>query len=158
MTRTSIFAMLVVALSGTFSGIASAQAAAEAALTHALSASAGSKVGNSLGRATSQMATKTGQQTSRAMQSTVSTRIKPGTQRSTVPSSINSSKSLQSATTGSLIQSIQGAEPPQTACTTFAPVAKPDPSQISQKPSSCAFPNVPPDNTYRSFVTLPPAK
>jgi hypothetical protein len=155
MNRTSILAGLVAALLGTFSGTAFAQGAAEAALTHALSASAGSKVGASLGHATNQLVNKMGQQTSRAMQSTTSTHTRRGTQHSAAAPPIVPS---QTGATGPMIQSIQGAEPQRNTCMTPAPAEKPEPTQTKQKLSSCASLVAPQDNTYRSFVTLPPVK
>ena len=127
-------------------GIASAQAAVEGALTHGLSGAASASAGKALGQIGNQLAGRLGQQTSNAVRPAVTT-VRPGAQKIVkVPRAVT--PPLPAANGGSLIASIQGAEPqPVKACST------PD-----QKQGQCVGTNAADKDSHPSEITLPAAK
>jgi hypothetical protein len=142
-----------------FSAGARGQAAAEAALSHAMSSSAGTAMGTTLGRATNQMAGKLGQQTSTTIRPAV-TNVKPGVRgRTKVPTT-------QSGTSngGSMIASIQGAAPQQSA-PACAPKQKNEngvtaisPAPADGPSSNCPESPASDGNSHPSAISLPAAK
>jgi hypothetical protein len=141
------------------SGSALAQAAAEAALTHGLSAGASSSAGSAFGKLGNQLAGRLGQQVSTAAPRQVITTLRPGVQkqaRASRPATQTTSAPLTNG--GSLIASIQGAEPQASTC---APVAAADTKTAStpaQKPSNCSAAAAPDAILYKSEITLPASK
>jgi len=155
------------------SAAAFGQAMAEGALTHALSTATGTAMGKALGTATNQMTSRVagrlGQQTSPAVPRSKIQTVRPGVQKSAaVPPS---GTTAEPPAGGSLIASIQGAAPQETA-TPCAPVVQ-TPSAASpanaqavpeQKQSDCPAKGSAPAggkdqaNSYQSVITLPAAK
>ena len=128
------------------SGLASAQAAVEGALTHGLSGAASASAGKALGQIGNQLAGRLGQQTSNAVRPAVTT-VRPGAQKMVkVPRTVTAPVPAPSG--GSLIASIQGAEPqPAKACST------PD-----QKQGQCVGTNAADKDSHPSEITLAAAK
>jgi len=128
------------------SGLASPQAAVEGALTHGLSGAASASAGKALGQVGNQLAGRLGQQTSNAVRPAVTT-VRPGAQKIVkVPRTVT--PPVPAANGGSLIASIQGAEPqPVKACST------PD-----KKQDQCAGTNAADKDSHPSEITLPAAK
>jgi hypothetical protein len=132
------------------SGIASAQAAVEGALTHGLSGAASASAGKALGQIGNQLAGRLGQQTSNTVRPAVTpalTTVRPGAQKIVkVPATVTTP--VPGANGGSLIASIQGAEPQQAkACST------PD-----QKQNQCVGTNAADKDSHPAEITLPAAK
>jgi hypothetical protein len=164
--RTRILATALVVFILALGGSAWAQGAAEAALTHALSSSVGSSVGKAMGRATGQLAGKVGQQTTNSVQ-----RQNVGVKNSTrglakvVPAEAPTTRGNVS-----LIASIQGAAPQQTACSPVEPVAngmtidvkqkneKTIPQPANSEPGDCAKQQPQTADSHPSTITLPAPK
>jgi len=127
-------------------GIASAQAAVEGALTHGLSGAASASAGKALGQIGNQLAGRLGQQTSNAVRPAVTT-VRPGAQK-IVKAPPTVTPPVPAANGGSLIASIQGAEP-QAVKTCSTP---------DQKQGQCVGTNAADKDSHPSEITLPAAK
>src|SRR5438067_1271352 len=141
-------------------GMTLAQAIAEGALTHSAAATASTGAGKALGGIANQLAGKLGQQTSNAIHP-AGTTIKLGAQRrsmspgSRIP---QTAKAGATASSGSLIASVQGAAPP-------APGPKCAPAsgttaQDAPKQSNCGLKSHPAavdQAAHPSEITLPAA-
>jgi hypothetical protein len=136
------------------SGVASAQAAVEGALTHGLSGAASAGAGKALGQFGNQLAGRLGQQTSNAVRPAVTT---VRTQKAgKLPQTAAPTTTATSG--GSMIASIQGAEPqPTKAC---APEAAGKPAEDVQKQTACnkATASTLEQNAHPSEITLPAPK
>ncbi len=140
------------------SGSALAQAAAEAALTHGLSAGATSSAGSAFGKLGNQLAGRLGQQVSTTAPRQVITTVRPGVQKQGRVSRVTTQAApAQPATSGSMIASIQGAEPQTQTCVPAALVDSKT-ATPAQKPSNCSAPASPDPILYKSEITLPAAK
>ncbi len=151
---------LIVALMAC-SGSALAQAAAEAALTHGLSAGASSSAGSAFGKLGNQLAGRLGQQVSTAAPRQVITTVRPGVQKrggvSRAPT--QTTPGPPTTTGGSLIASIQGAEPQASTCASAVPAdTKVAATPAAQKPGNCSVPASPNAILYKSEITLPASK
>ena len=147
------------------SGSALAQAAAEAALTHGLSAGASSTAGSAFGRLGDQLAGRLGQQVSTTAPRQVITTVRPGVQKQKRVSGVVPQTTPAPPTTsgGSLIASIQGAEPQAPTCAPGPQAAaatdnKNATASVAQKSSNCSAPASPDAILYKSEITLPASK
>jgi len=141
------------------SGSALAQAAAEATLTHGLSAGASSSAGSAFGKLGNQLAGRLGQQVSATAPRQVITTVRPGVQKQSKVSRLTTQTTpVQPATGGSMIASIQGAEPQPTACAPVAPADTKTATTPAQKPSNCSAPASTDAILYKSEITLPASK
>ena len=132
---------------------ASGQAAVEGALTHALSGATGTAAGKALGQVGNQLAGRLGQQTSNVVTPRVTT-ARPGPQKGMRAPAVATQP--PTASTGSLIASIQGGE------TSNAKSCAPQNSEKKASPETAADCNVAKTLTntdpHPSEITLPAPK
>lgn len=161
--HTRILAIALAAFSLALGGSAWAQGAAEAALTHAVSSSVGNSVGKAMGRAT----VKLGQQTTNSVhRQTVGVKNSTRGLAKVVPPETTTAK----PNNGSLIASIQGAAPQQTACSPAQTAAnamttdanqkneKPILRPVNSEPGDCAKQPPQAADSHPSTITLPAPK
>jgi len=162
--RKAILAILALICVGSAPS-AFSQAAAEAILTHSMSTATETKVGTALGRATNQLAGRIAQQTSNATTRAAIHTTKPIPQKQTrAPRSVVATPEQPGS--GSLIASIQGAEPQPTEvkCAPAATPSEPKNAQANSAAgkSNCSAnktaPTVHDEKAYQSVITLPAAK